>query len=317
MKLYVNQDRQCGSRFLSNRSRARVNLLVACGVAFCLSGCASTDNKVEQSAGRKSLSADEAFVFPPVGGPPIVGVIQEKRSGRTHQEILLGTNSAVRGQNRIEVTIARNAPTVVNPYPRIVVQARAALPGIRMSPSAYYVQNRYGPFGYAMGRGTSNELCLFGWQTIRSKASPMTNQGSIDIRLRLCETGSTEQQLLSVMYGYTVDAFMSSNQWNPYGIPLPPDPELGKRGADINPFGSDPSTRFAIAAPPAAEPVRRPARPKAAEPQPIAVAPVATPRPAAPPVPAPPVSSAPLDTQSQELPAVPVAPRVPMPPTEN
>lgn len=253
-------------------------------------------------------------MFPPVGGPAIVDVIEGKRSGGAYQEILLGTNAATPGQNRFHVTVSRNAAGVVNPYPRIVGQMRSALPGIRMSRSPFYVQNRYGPFGYAVGHGRGRDLCLYGWQSIRTKASPMTNQGSIEVRLRLCESGATEQKLLSVMYGYTIDVFMDSTQWNPFGTPLPPAAELGKRGADIYPAGAGQFATVTSPIPAAAAETRRPA---SQAPQ-VQLEPPAAPQPVGPRVPLPPAEAA----GGTLVPTVPApaalqAPPVPLPPEEE
>ena len=218
--------------------RAAVERLAAVVLVLPLAACSSTAS-IDRSATRTGASADDAFVFPPVGGPSIVGVIQGKRSGGIYQEVLLGTDAVTPGQNQIQVTVYENNAPLVNPYPRIAAEMRGALPGVRMVRSPYYVQNRYGPFGYAFGHSGARDLCLFGWQSIRTRATPMTKQGGIDVRVRVCETGATEQKLLSIMYGYTIDAFISSQRWNPYGDPLPPATELGQRAGNIYPAGPD------------------------------------------------------------------------------
>ncbi|MCO5063498.1 MAG: cellulose biosynthesis protein BcsN [Rhizobiaceae bacterium] len=310
MNFCGTQDRRRGDRLPTRASRTGISWLVGLVALSQLGGCASTDS-IGRSQVRNAAPAEQAFVFPPIGGPAIVGVIEGKRGGRTYQEILLNTNSSVPGQNRFEVSIARNAAPVVDPYPRIFAEARSALPGVRMSRSPYYVQNRYGPFGYSIGRGTSKDLCLFGWQTIRTKASPMTKQGAIDIRLRLCETGATERKLLSVMYGYTVNAFLNSQQWNPYGDPLPPDPELGRRGRDIYPFADQAPTETLPAAP-RAQAQRQPGTAVIVPEKPVQTTPVAGPSPSGPQVPLPPGS---VEQGSSE--AAPTAPLVPPPPSEE
>jgi hypothetical protein len=246
-----------------------------------------------------------------VGGPSIVGVIQGKRSGGIYQEVLLGTDAVTPGQNQIQVTVYENNAPLVNPYPRIAAEMREALPGVRMVRSPYYVQNRYGPFGYAFGHSGARDLCLFGWQSIRTRATPMTKQGGIDVRVRVCETGATEQKLLSIMYGYTIDAFISSQRWNPYGDPLPPAAELGQHAGNIYPAGPDHFATVTAPIPAAPTEARRaqariPAETQASEPN------ATPPEPRGPQVPAPPIAAS-------DEPGVPVisAPPVPLPPAED
>ncbi|MGC4026928.1 MAG: cellulose biosynthesis protein BcsN [Mesorhizobium sp.] len=302
--------RQEGVRLTAHIKHPVIGFIGFAFAVFSLAGCASTDS-IESSAVRKSASADQAYVFPPIGGPAIVGVIESKRSGGRYQEILLSTNAATSGQNRFEVTIGRNSAPVINPSPRIAAQMRAALPGVRMARSPYYVQNRYGPFGYAVGRSGARDLCLYGWQTIRAKATPMTKQGFIDVRLRLCETGATEQALLAVMYGYTIDAFLNGQGWNPYGDPLPPAAELGKRGADVLPVGSDQFATVVAPVPPSPRPaLPRKARVEAAEIQAPVVA-----QPTGPAVPAPPADA--KEISVSPAPPATTGPLVPLPPTEE
>lgn len=298
-----------GARSSYSSIRAAVEWLAAVLFVLLLAGCSSTAS-IDRSAVRTSGSADDAFVFPPAGGPSIVGVIQGKRSGGIYQEILLGTHAATPGQNRIQVTVYENNAPLVNPYPRIAAEMRAALPGVRMVRSPYYVQNRYGPFGYAFGRSGTRDLCLFGWQSIRTRATPMTRQGGIDIRVRICETGATEQKLLSVMYGYTIDVFITSQRWNPYGSPLPPSAELGRAGANIYPAGPDQFATVTTAVPPA--PVARRAQAITAAETPAVEPPTIQPKPIGPPVPPPPAAV------SGESPAPAAqAPLVPLPPAED
>ena len=135
---------------------------------------------------------------------------------------------------------------------------RQVLPGIRMVRSPYYVQNKYGPFGYAAGRSASGDTCLYGWQRISSTGITQTwvgNKGSIQVRLRLCDQSASEQRLLDVMYGYTITSYFKTRNWNPYGEPAAPDPSLGKLGQPIYPVGV---SRFeTVTTPPAARPPRR------------------------------------------------------------
>ncbi len=267
-------------------------VILVSGLSF-LAAC-SGGEPIHTASTNRSVPLENAFVLPPPGGPTIVGIIERRFTNATQQDIALATNSQAAGQNNLRVrlfgpveragaglsSLSIQSMTPVN----VIAEMRAALPGVAMARSPYYVQNRYGPFGYAVGRKGGSDLCLYGWQNLRGSPAVGNNKGQIDIRLRLCQSGATEQQLLSVMYGYTVAAFFSDRGWNPYGD-APPLPEgLGKPGNEIYPLSE---TRYetVITQPPAATPVARARQPQAV------VAPPVQPEPTGPRVPPPPALS--------------------------
>ncbi len=120
----------------------------------------------------------------------------------------------------------------------IASEMRRVLPGVRMVRSSFFVQNNYGPFGYAFGHSAGSDLCMYGWQQVRSPSgtiSPLANHGSIQIRVRICEANATEQKLLAFMYNYTITGAVDDGGWNPYGEPQPVSTSLGGVGAPIYP----------------------------------------------------------------------------------
>jgi hypothetical protein len=270
---------------------------------LAVAGCSQGSN-INTASVQRSVPNDKAYVLPPTGGPPIVHVLERGYSNAIQQEISLATDSSVPGQNHFRVKIFGNlhpkeagegstserSLAMVN----IGSELRSAVRGVRMSKSPYFVQNRYGPFGYAVGR-SGNDLCIYGWQNLRSSPSLIGNKGSIDIRLRLCQTDATERALLAVMYGYTVNAYLKDSNWNPYGRPLAVPDTLGAAGPDVYPLGDD---QFATVLP---EPVAaaRPRRARRAPPQEAVSPSAADVQPIGPAVPPPPTA---------ELPAVPSVP---------
>jgi hypothetical protein len=137
-----------------------------------------------------------------------------------------------------------------------------SVPGVPMATSATFLQNSYGPFGYASGNSRAGDTCIYAWQQIRSSQAAHTqarNFGMIQIRLRLCDARATERQLLGIVYGYTVTGTFDGNIWNPYGAPPPANPTLGQTGAPIYPDegGYRPST-MPIGYEPAPAAVRQP-----------------------------------------------------------
>jgi hypothetical protein len=222
-----------------------------------ISGCAGT-TKLETASLQHQISAEDAFVMPAPGGPSIVSVLQKGFANGVEQTVFLATEARVPGQNRFRVRIAgsqdnsRDTTTSLdtmriamsNPYG----DGRAAIPGVALRRSPYFVKNRYGPFGYMMGRSGS-DLCMYAWQEIRAAPALVGKRGLVDVRLRLCRTGATEPQLLSVMYGYTINGYLPQAVWDPYGEPDSPPPTLAKPGEEVFPeadTGYQPSARAKI-----------------------------------------------------------------------
>ncbi|MBZ9674320.1 cellulose biosynthesis protein BcsN [Mesorhizobium sp. ES1-1] len=229
---------------------------------------------------------DTAFAFLAPGGPAISAVLERRFSNATQQDILLSTSAHTPGQNMLRVQIFGPVDTTEAgqdrlregylPIGNVGSEMRQVLPGIRMQTSPYYVQNKYGPFGYAVGRSASGDTCLYGWQRISSMGTTQTwvgNRGSVQVRLRICDQNASEQKLLEVMYGYTISTYFKSRNWNPYGVPASPDPSLGRSGQPIYPVGV---SRFetVTSPPPPRQPVPRASRARseiAIEPQQAAV----------------------------------------------
>jgi hypothetical protein len=158
-----------------------------------------------------------AYILPDPGGPVVVGAIQRNLATAIEHEVLLGVPTATSGQNALtlqvfgrahrkgEGALDSGAPTVES----VTREMQEVLAGVDMQVSPYFVQNRYGPFGYAMGRGRGRDICIYGWQRVQTESgdSPFfSNRYLLQIRLRLCETGATEQDLLRVMYNFTLSA---------------------------------------------------------------------------------------------------------------
>ena len=178
----------------------------------------------------------------------MVGIVERRFNNAIQQEIYLFTAASTPGQNYLKVqffgpvSAERDSPSRLK-VERITDvtlyhERRKELPGVALRPSPYFLQNNYGPFGYAVGGGRGNDTCLYGWQQIQSseaRRSAFENQGVIQVRLRLCEAGATEEKLLSVMYNFTITGSFQAARWNPYGDPPPADRRLGVTGQPIYP----------------------------------------------------------------------------------
>ncbi|WP_354347394.1 cellulose biosynthesis protein BcsN [Phyllobacterium ifriqiyense] len=199
------------------------------------------------------VDATQAYAFPPPGGPSVVSVIERPYNNAVQQEILLSTSARTPGQNVLRIQLfgpvkpnLSGGETLRDPQlgvANIQRELRNMLPGVAMRRSPIYVQNRYGPFGFASGRSPFGDTCIYAWQRIRPSESQtrwLTGRGSIQVRLRLCDAGLSEEQLLAFMYGFTINASFSSYSWNPYGEMASPPHNLGKPGADIYAGGPPP-----------------------------------------------------------------------------
>ena len=148
------------------------------------------------------VPTESAFVMPAVGGPEVTAVLEQRYANGTQQDVLLATSASTPGQNMLRIQIFGPVDSSLAgndklragflPAKDVKAEMRKLIPGVRMETSAFYVQNNYGPFGYAVGRSASGDTCLYGWQRITSTGMTQTligNKGSIQIRLRLCDRG--------------------------------------------------------------------------------------------------------------------------------
>ncbi|MFN7101685.1 MAG: cellulose biosynthesis protein BcsN [Pseudorhizobium sp.] len=235
-------------------------------------GCSSTGT-VTRPVSPSLVADEEALALPPPGGPAIVGVVERPRGNGVEQTISLATSARVSGQNYLRIEFfgadgsrGQSAAFKTVNDREILREAAAAIPGVRLSRRAAFLQNSYGPFAYAAGRSALGDTCIYAWQQIRAGTSSQgigRNFGMIQVRWRLCDSFAAEQQLLSAVYGYTITGTFDGQAWNPFGEPNRADPRLGKTGHPIYPAetvvtgpamgyagGIDPRPTAAIAAPP-------------------------------------------------------------------
>ena len=281
--------------------RRGAGAVLAAGVAVA-AGC-SQSTQLETSSVTTTVPTESAFAFPAPGGPSITGVLQRSYSNAIEQDILLSNAARASGQNMLRVQLfgsfdqaPLNVPSLGDKSPAgpsIASEMRKLLPGVRMARSSSFVQNKYGPFGYAIGSTSAGDTCLYGWQRIAAATSRQTlfgNRGAIQIRLRLCDASAAEEELLQAMYGYTIVANVRGGNWNPYGDASPVNPAYGQAHAPIYPVVTIAPTGLesprATATQPAAAPTQRRRSPRAPEPEPSAL-----PAPVGPIVPPPPTLS--------------------------
>ena len=244
----------------------------------------------ELSFATRSIAVDpsRALIVLPPGGPAVVNVTQRSYENAVSQTVTLATRGRTPGENAIYAAFltAADVPDTNGVEGRLLSlpsiedfaiarEMEERLPGVAMVPSAAYVQNRYGPFGYAFGRGPGGDGCLYAWQRVASDDSLFRpRSGVISVRLRICAPGASEAALLRLAYGFSVNASLRRAGWNPIGDAPSPSPDLGEAGAPIYPLpqASMPQTFLpdAVERPPrAARPTRpQPARTEVRDPVP-------------------------------------------------
>ncbi|MBB4038527.1 hypothetical protein GGR34_000156 [Microvirga flocculans] len=223
-----------------------LRLLAAASVTMAVSACAGRSD-LGFATLMSEVPVTRAVIVPPPGGPFVVAVLQRDYQDGLSQEIALSTASLTTGQNAFYVTLYNN--TANNPeipsslsYPALVPdkiqqEMEERLPGVDMRTSLVYVQNKFGPFGFATGRSATGDTCLYAWQQIEPSAPAILVPGGvISVRLRLCDADASVDQLLRVFYGYTISAYYRQESWNPYGEPASPPPGFGQIDTPMYPL---------------------------------------------------------------------------------
>ena len=226
-----------------------LKLLAAAAALMSVAACAGRSD-LDYATLNSQVPATRAILVPPPGGPSVVAVLQRTYQNGISQEIALSTASLTSGQNAFYASLLNNTagnmelPETLSLTPltpdRIEREMEERIPGVEMQTSLVYVQNKFGPFGFATGRSASGDLCLYAWQQIEpDKPAILVPGGAISVRLRLCDADASVDQLLRVMYGYTIAAYYRQESWNPYGDPPPPPAGFGQVDAPMYPLGLD------------------------------------------------------------------------------
>jgi hypothetical protein len=196
-------------------------------MALVASGCAAQRTIVENS-GARALPADHAFVSLGSGGPAILSVIQSDYTNATRQTIALATRGNTPGENQLRVDVFgvkndnvaldSSLPDLPLKEAELAAEAQDALPDVSLRVSNIYMQNRYGPFGYIVGKTAQGDTCVYAWQRLATpdrKVSLINSRNAISIRLRLCDSVASEAALAATMMNLNVNVALSSGSWTP------------------------------------------------------------------------------------------------------
>ncbi|KQT46913.1 hypothetical protein ASG47_09875 [Devosia sp. Leaf420] len=264
------------------------NGIAATLVAATMAGCATTSDMPSSEA--EIIRPSKAVILPPPGGPAIITVVETTYPNAIRQDISLATEARSVGENKISVirftskggdgsdAALKDVPfTQVN----LTEEALAAWPGSGMAVSPYYVQNDYGPFGYAIARPPNGDVCLYAWQRVEPTLRPSgaVDRGTIILRVQLCRRGVSEEALLDIMYRLR----LNTDVFPPSAAPT----AIGRIAAPIRPENANGFANVIPISQPVA--VTRPAPTRPAQPVQTVqtTTPILTPPPGAPIVPAP------------------------------
>lgn len=236
---------------------ARTSLIVC--LVLAVAACSYKPRGPRLATLANKVPVENAFISTPPGGPQPIAVIEQRFSNGVLQEILLENPTSSAGENVLVVRafgpmgddrgmerMSLDEPTTAD----IRREMRERFPGVNMTISESYVQNRFGPFAFATGQLRSGVSCIYAWQQIRAKKSVLFPgyRGAVTWRLRFCDANATPRELLYLPYGLNVNVYFLQDNWNIYGNPPEPNPDIGKLG---KPLGPDKVVEDLSMAPPA------------------------------------------------------------------
>lgn len=236
----------------STAARRVAACITAAWLGLSVSGCGEqklSSSELVMASRAVSVDVGRALALPPPGSFPVTGVTQRSYDNAVSQVVSMATRGRTPGENAIHVAFltAADLPDAdgvegnllrepaIDDF-AIAREMEERLPGVAMAPSAVFVQNKYGPFGYAFGRGAHAEACLYVWQRMANGDSILRpRSGVISVRIRVCDPAATEASLLRVAFSYAINGSLRRPGWNPIGDAPAPAPELGMAGAPIFP----------------------------------------------------------------------------------
>jgi hypothetical protein len=195
---------------------------------------------------ERQVSADQAFVSLGPSAPPVLSIVEHPYENATRQTISLATRGKTPGENTLRVDVigiknpgvSRDAtlPDAPLEAAQLSSEAEDALPGVPLRTSLTYLQNRSGPFGYAVGKSAQGDECIYAWQRVATPdrdLNVVNSRNTLSIRLRLCEPHTSQAALIASMMGLNVNVGVSGGVWTPE--PKQFSSEIGSPGAVIGP----------------------------------------------------------------------------------
>jgi hypothetical protein len=208
-------------------------------------GCAAPRTILANTTERE-VPVGHAFVSLGPGAPAIQSVVERPYQNATRQTVLLATRGNTPGENSLRVDVIGVTNSDINHEATLpdaplkeadlISEAQDALPTVPLRTSLTYLQNRYGPFGYAVGRSTQGDECIYAWQRLATPdrdLSLINSRDTLSLRLRLCEPNTSEAKLVATMMKLNVSVALSDGAW--IAEPKQLSPEVGSPGVVLGP----------------------------------------------------------------------------------
>lgn len=170
----------------------------------------------------EDVPLSRAFVELPMLTGPVIAVREKRYANGIEQVIILESEAAADGENRIEVRVTQPGKSdsrIKDEYLQVrssrQEQIRSDMKefvwGIPMQIVSSVEANAYGTYGYALGRSKIGYNCLLGWQNVKGVMKERrllgfttTSHTDMSLRLRICRTDLNADQLVSIIRGMRI-----------------------------------------------------------------------------------------------------------------
>jgi Cellulose biosynthesis protein BcsN len=170
----------------------------------------------------QEVPLSRAFVELPSMSGAMIAVREKRYANGIEQTMVLESEAAADGENRIEVRITQPGKAdsrIKNEYLQVrntrQEQIRSDMKefvwGIPMKIVGSVEANAYGTYGYALGRSKLGFNCLLGWQNVKGVMKERrllgfttTSFTEMSVRLRICRTDLNPDQLVSIIRGMRI-----------------------------------------------------------------------------------------------------------------
>jgi Cellulose biosynthesis protein BcsN len=170
----------------------------------------------------QEVPLSRAFVELPMMAGPAIAVREKRYANGIEQIMVLESEAAADGENRIEVRVTQPGKSdsrIKNEYLQVRTTRREQIQsdmkefvwGIPMEIVASVEANAYGTYGYALGRSKIGYNCILGWQTVKGVMKERrllgfttTSHTDMSVRLRICRTDLSADQLVSIIRGMRI-----------------------------------------------------------------------------------------------------------------
>jgi hypothetical protein len=170
----------------------------------------------------KEVPLSRAFVELPAITGPIIAVREKRYANGVEQIMVLESEAAADGENRVEVRVVQPGKSdsrIKNEYLAVRTTRQEQIRsdfkefvwGVPMQIVSAVEANAYGTYGYALGRSKQGYNCLLGWQNVKGAMREKRLLGvvttattQVSVRVRVCRTDLTEDQLVSIIRGMRI-----------------------------------------------------------------------------------------------------------------